>query len=137
MSRPSAIQRKADDETSAGGWFSPNVAAVIENSLTGQGQPKPAAVWLACRDKRLEQPVANPTRNARPRSTIGPINSNSSKLRKPALANVGTVQLLLYAGSIAALQIDAPYISTPIRVGLGAALARLVSYDRAQVNEYQ
>jgi hypothetical protein len=63
----SPIPGKSDNKTSAGGGLSPNVAAVIENSLAGEGQPKPEAVLLAGRDERLEQPVANPIRNARPR----------------------------------------------------------------------
>jgi hypothetical protein len=63
----SPIPGKSDNKTSAGGGLSPNVAAVIENSPAGEGQPKPEAVLLAGRDERLEQPVANPMRNARPR----------------------------------------------------------------------
>jgi|GraSoiStandDraft_43_1057313.scaffolds.fasta_scaffold1610347_1 hypothetical protein len=47
---------KADDKTSTAGWLSPNVAAVVKNSPAGEGQPKPEAILLACRDEWLEQP---------------------------------------------------------------------------------
>src|SRR5467141_3908780 len=61
------VQRKADNKTSAGGRLSPEVAAVVEDSLAGEGQPKSDAVLLACRDERFEQSVANPARNSRSR----------------------------------------------------------------------
>jgi hypothetical protein len=65
--KTSPIEGEADNKTSAGGGRSPNVAIVIENSLPGEGQPKPKADLLACCDERFEQPVANPARNSRPR----------------------------------------------------------------------
>src|SRR5260370_27437695 len=61
------IQRKADNKTSAGGGLSPNVTVVVEDSLAGEGKPKPEAVLLACCDERVKQSVANPARNFRPR----------------------------------------------------------------------
>jgi hypothetical protein len=53
------IQGKSDNKRGAGGGLSLNVAAVIESSLAGQGQPEAETVLLAYRDKRFEQPVAN------------------------------------------------------------------------------
>ena len=60
------MQGKAYDKTSAGGRLSPNVAAMVENSLAAEGQPKPEAVLLASCDEWLEQAVANPAWNSWP-----------------------------------------------------------------------
>ena len=40
------IQRKTDNKTCASGWFTPYVAAVVANTLTGQRQPKSQSVLL-------------------------------------------------------------------------------------------
>ena len=42
--RVGAIQGKADNETGAGRWLSPYVAAMAANSLTGEREPKPKPV---------------------------------------------------------------------------------------------
>src|SRR5580658_5173721 len=59
------INRQTHDESSTLGRFDPYIATVIEQSLAGQRKPQSQAVVLARGNERLEQPVADPTRNSR------------------------------------------------------------------------
>ena len=49
-----SIQREANDKAVTSCWLGPNVAAVVENRLAGEREPKSDAILLACCDERFE-----------------------------------------------------------------------------------